>query len=131
MEFLKAVVTSDVFMAGLVAAFFAALASVPALAARLWKLMGRRLSAADLQLLRDVATAAVQAAEQQYKKDPDASRKKLDAAMELASTQLLAYGIRINQTQLRAAVEASVLLMNAQLQLPPPPPPEPATTVAA
>lgn len=79
----------------------------------------RRLSASELQLIREVAATSVAAAEQMYKKAKGDER--LNAALELAETQLLAYGVKVQPGQLRAAIEASVLLYNAKLKMPEPP----------
>lgn len=117
MDFLKLILTSDPFIAAVVAAIFAA---VGAIAKRVWDLLGRRVSAADLEVMRQIAERSVIAVEQTMKTAE--GQAKLDAAMELASKQLLAYRIRVDHDQLKAAVEASVALAKVKLQLPPPPP---------
>lgn len=119
MEFLRAVIGSEAFTAAFVAALFSVAAAIPTIAIRLWKWLGKRLSAADLELLRAITTNAVLAVEQTMTgKAP--SEAKFAKAYELASTQLAAYGVKVKPEQLRAAIEAAVALNAAKLTLPDP-----------
>lgn len=97
-----------------------ALLALPPLLVRLWKVLGHEKSTAELEVLRQVATASVAAIEQQMWRT-GTNEEKLAAALDLATTQLKAYGLKIDAAQLRAAIEAAVLLTKAGLQLPPPP----------
>lgn len=115
-EDLQAVVNLGLAIAGLITA----IAALPPVIVRFFQFLGKKKSAADLELLRQVATTSVQAIAQTLKTAEN--EKKLAAAMELASTQLLAYGVRVDHSQLRAAIEAAYLLAKSSLQLPPPPP---------
>lgn len=98
-----------------------AILAVPPLVLNIVRLLRRKRSQSELELLRQVATASVQAIEQLNLHTGKSSDDKLGDALELASTQLAAYGVKVTQQQLRAAIEAAVLLMNAGLQLPAPP----------
>lgn len=98
-----------------------AILALPPLLVRLFKTMGHEKTAAQLEVLRQIATASVAAVEQMNKKSGATSEEKLQAALELATTQLTAYGMTVSPEQLRAAIEAAVLLTKVGLQLPPPP----------
>lgn len=100
----------------LVVGLMTAVLAVPPLAYQAFRLLRRKHSAEELRVLRDVATVAVQAVEQMSKTKP--GKERLDQAIALASVQLRAYGIKVEPDQLRAAIEAAVLLANVSLQLP-------------
>lgn len=99
----------------------AALLALPPLVVRLFKTLGHEKTAAQLEVLRQIATASVAAVEQMNKKTGVSSEEKLAAALDLATTQLKAYGMTVSPEQLRAAIEAAVMLTKVGLQLPPPP----------
>lgn len=120
MDLLHTILTSDVFIAALVTAAFGA---VSAITKRLWDVLGRHVSSSDLAIMREIATTSVLAVEKTMK-DVE-SAKKLDAALNLAATQLNAYKIRVTRDQLRSAIEAAVILSKAKLTLPDPPTPAP------
>lgn len=124
MSYIHAIITSDIFMAGLVAAFFAATAAIPTVLVRVWKLLGRRLSAADIELLTKIATASVTAVEQQLKTAE--GQEKLAKALDLAQKQLAVYSVKVSDEQLRAALESAWFLAKSKLTLPPPPEETPA-----
>lgn len=117
MDLLHRIWESDAFLALVISgisASFAAVFGAATVVVRRYFL--RRLSAAELQLIREVAQTSVAAAEQMWKKEN--GEKKLSAAIDLAEAQLAAYGIKVQPGQLRAAIEASVLLYKAKLRLP-------------
>lgn len=119
MSYVHAILTSDIFMAGLVAAFFAAIAALPTFLVRFWKLLGRRLSAADIELLTKIATASVTAVEQQMKKAEN--QEKLATALDQARKSLATYGVKVSDEQLRNAIESAWFLAKSNMTLPPPP----------
>lgn len=96
-----------------------ALATLPSIALQFRRYLTRKVSGEDLRLMRDVVTQVVQSVEQQMK--TASSKRKLDAAVELASRTLTGYGVTVDQVQLRSLIESAVFLMNASLALPDPP----------
>lgn len=90
----------------LVAAFGAIGTGIGFVLKRLYTFLGKKLSAAQLTLLMDVATRAVQYAEQVYK-DANGEFKK-EQAIAAAQTFLAAYGLKVSASQLDAAIEAAV-----------------------
>lgn len=119
--------TDGVNLAILVVSLLTALLGLIPLLSAAARLVRGRHSAQDLELLRRAAMDAVRAVEQTMKKrDPKASSdEKLLAALEVAARSLAIYGVKVDQAQLRMAIENAVFLMNAGLELPPPPNNEP------
>jgi hypothetical protein len=74
---------------------------------QVFALLSRRMSAADLKLLIDIATRAVLAAEQTCKGQPGCDKKA--EALRVAQAFIVAYNMKVGAKQLDAAIEAAVL----------------------
>ncbi len=74
------------------------------------------LSAADLALLRQIASVAVTYAEQRFKEADGPA--KLDAAIKAADTMIASYGLKVTVEQLRTVIEAAVYAELAHASLP-------------
>lgn len=90
----------------LVAAAGAVGTGIGFIAHKVYVLLARKLNAAQLTLLMEVATRAVQYAEQVYVAGNGETKKA--AAIEAAQTFLAAYGMKVSAAQLNAAIEAAV-----------------------
>jgi hypothetical protein len=124
-EIIKSILLDPAFTSAIVTALVGLIgATIAFLGKQIKAILGARLSAEQLRLLMEIASRAVLAAEQVYA-DGTAEQKKAEA-LRAARAFLVAYGLRVGDKQLDAAIEAAVLTDLVHGTPPDPVPDEPA-----
>lgn len=114
-DFINTILTSDAFATLVLTAVASTVATaVGAIVYYVRKRILKDLDAAELAQLREIASLAVQFAEQKFAQT--SGPIKLAEAMKAADAMLQSYGIKVTTTQLRTVIEAAVYTAIAQKQ---------------